>query len=188
MSARLRDATCEVGRYGRLFTGLDVPVSWRSLVRQLPGAANAGLTLRWEAALTEMEAFGALDPVSVSDTITGWRAAVERALLDKGDAFEVVFDPQGDPTIVSFRCLRAGSALGLGALDPVYRRVISAPHSLPGYERAFIGQPVESGGMAMLRLALGANDIRKLLDGSETIDDDRRLVELIHAEVGCREG
>ncbi len=187
ISERLRDATGDIHGYERLFTALDAPASWRPLVQQLSGASNVGLTLRWEAALCEMEAFCTLDQISVSDTIARWRAALVRELLDTDDAFDVISDPD-DPTIVSFRCLRAGRALGLGELNGVYRRVISARRSLPGYERAFIGQPVESGGMAMLRLALGANDIRKLLDGSETVDDDRRLVDLIHSAIRCRGG
>lgn len=188
ISDRLRDATGDIDGYERLFTALDAPASWRPLVQMLPGAANVGLTLRWEAALSEMEAFCALDPVPVSDTIARWRSALVRELLDAGDVFDVISEPEGDPTIVSFRGVRAGRALGFGELNRVYRRVITTRRSLPGYERAFIGQPVESGGSAMLRLALGANDIRKLLDGSETIDDDRRLVGLIHAAISGQGG
>jgi hypothetical protein len=181
----LRDAGGDIGGYARLFTAFDPPPSWRPLVKQLPDVLNVGLTLRWEAALAEMEAFQALDQSNVASTIEQWRASLVQALVDHVDTFDVISGPGDDPTIVSFRCRRRGRVLGLDELHAVYRRITSTRRSLPGYERAFIGQPVESGGVAMLRLALGANDLRKLQDGSETLDDDHRLVELIAATIGC---
>jgi hypothetical protein len=181
----LRDAGGDIGGYARLFTAFDPPPSWRPLVEQLPDVPNVGLTLRWEAALAEMEVWKALDQSAVASTIEQWRASLVQALLGHVDTFDVISGSGDDPTIVSFRCRRRGRVLGVDELHAVYRRITSTRRPLPGYERAFIGQPVESGGVAMLRLALGANDLRKLQDGSETMDDDHRLVELIAATIGC---
>jgi hypothetical protein len=132
-----------------------------------------------------MEVWKALDQSAVASTIEQWRASLVQALLGHVDTFDVISGSGDDPTIVSFRCRRRGRVLGVDELHAVYRRITSTRRPLPGYERAFIGQPVESGGVAMLRLALGANDLRKLQDGSETMDDDHRLVELIAATIGC---
>ena len=181
----LRDADGDIGGYARLFTALDPPRSWRPLVQQLPDVPNVGLTLRWEAALAEMEAFHALEHATVEGTIQRWRSSLVHALHAADETFDVISGPGEDPTIVSFRCRSRGRVLGLDQLHDVYRRITSARRPLPGYERAFIGQPVESGGVAMLRLALGANDLRKLQDGSESLDDDHRLLALIDATIGC---
>ena len=170
--------------FERLFARDDLPTRWKGLREALPDVANLGLMLRWEAALDEMDRYSRLDPAVVDRTIAAWRSHVLDQLERRGDHF-VLVPSQGviEPSIVSFYCRGAEGTLGFSALRQLYERIVSAPQSVPGFDRSFIGQPVEHEGGAFLRLALGANDIQKLLDGSERLEHDTVLIEAIADEI-----
>ena len=130
-----------------------------------------------------------LDHATVGSTIQQWRASLVQALHDTGETFDVISGPDDDPTIVSFRCRSRGPRARARRASTTCTAGSRAPGGRsPATSAAFIGQPVESGGVAMLRLALGATTCASCRTAPRRVDDDRRLVELIDTRRSGAEG
>lgn len=131
-------------------------------------------------ALAEWEAFAAVPRelrrrVTLA-LLTGWRDGL--SALPGVEALSP--HPGAVPTILSVRVAGAdGEWLGKGGLAEVYQRVVEAPG-------VYIGQPVETvlGRQGVLRLAVGAPTVTRLVAGAEDDDSlDRAVVEVVGVAV-----
>lgn len=166
--------------------GLNRSVSRADLPPALEGLGtglepvNVGLLARWRVALAEWEAFAAVPRelrrrVTLA-LLTGWRDGL--SALPGVEALSP--HPGAVPTILSVRVAGAdGEWLGKGGLAEVYQRVVEAPG-------VYIGQPVETvlGRQGVLRLAVGAPTVTRLVAGAEDDDSlDRAVVEVVGVAV-----
>jgi hypothetical protein len=139
---------------------LDWPPSLREKLSGPFGArVNQGLGLRWEAALAEIELFGAQKPEIVSRAVALFRAEAARNLARLP---RLALEPaSGAPTILPiFSRSREGAPL---PADPIHRALrASGMH---------VGQKVALGEAEVLRLCLSAPQINdfalRLAQGAE---------------------
>lgn len=147
----------------------DWPEGWAAR-NMLDDRANFGLLLRWEAALTELQAFHALPEASVAGFINAFATAIRKRMAE-----ENVFEPLSLPemnrypvvnanawdtisTIFPFLLHRNKKYLGRDAMQHVYQQLRSQ-----GYQ---LGQPVLCGtrdGIEVSALRL-CNSIRLIVD------------------------
>jgi hypothetical protein len=169
-----------------IFSMFDFPPALALLAMAFPAVENVGLSLRWEAALTEMEAF---DDVPVADSaaaIASWHdCVIER--IKKSCVLELLGDQeQTNDSIVSFRIRTAdGGYLDHEELAEVHRRLAAdgAPEILP-YRRATIGQPVAYPTGSFLRLALGSSDVRRAVASGFDAACDLALIAAVEQTAG----
>ena len=141
---------------------------------------NHGLFLRWEAALHEIEAFKRLDSIAVATAIHAWQQTiVER--LSRGNRFRKMPSPIFPYyTIVSFQVQGAGYFLGYDELKQLYTAICQDTHEgFSRYEKVLFGQPVRYGSGAFIRLAIGAENIRRIVASNCDFSDDLRLIQVI---------
>lgn len=109
------------------------------------GRFNAGLGLRWEAALAELEAYCALDPALIDMAKAGFQGEARRQVLALP---QLEIDASGgDPTLIPIVMRGAPK----GAADAVLRQLRR--------EGLHLGQCVPIGGREALRLCLSAPQI-----------------------------
>jgi hypothetical protein len=139
---------------------LDWPPSLREKLAGPFGArANQGLGLRWEAALAEIELFGAQKPEIVSRAVALFRAEAASNLARlPGLALDPV---SGEPTILPiFSRSREGDPL---PADPIHRALRA--------RGMHVGQKVALGEAEVLRLCLSAPQVNdfalRLAQGAE---------------------
>ncbi len=166
----------------------DWPGGWRGVRKELPARENVGASLRWTAALAEMEAWYAAGPMRRRELLASFAARVARA----GAGFEEIaflpapaleddefpgqsifpfFVRQGGTTLTPRQCATLHRALNrdLGALLP----------GLAERDRALaarlchIGQPVAVADRAALRIAAG---VRHAAHDADEVE--RGLVEV----------
>jgi glutamate/tyrosine decarboxylase-like PLP-dependent enzyme len=177
------------------FTRPEWPGDWQRIAADLPERANLGLVLRWQAALWEMRAFGAVLPEQRQRIITelgaATRAALEasRWLRPVAVAASAKDWPQ---TIFPFEVLRPegdgdGQPMDLAAVQHVHRWLNAdiakwlPPGTLCSARRlaavaCHVGQPVAIGKSALLRICIGAHLVwETALDESLGGDLDARL-------------
>ena len=151
------------------------PSDWAA-GNDLPEVANFGLLLRWEAALAELRAFRALDPLAVEGFLSRFAAAVTQRLTED-PAFEPLPLPRLDrsaiaapggwdvqQTIFPFLLRRGGRQLERAETEAAYRRLAAPDIGVR------LGQPVccgERAGAAVsaLRLCADAGLIVDALSG-----------------------
>ncbi len=167
--------------------GLAVAVARGDLPPALAGLAGPGfepvnlaLLARWEVGLAEWTRLAALPGdrrrAAARDLLAGWTDGL-RSL----PGVEVLRHPDGAvPTVLSLRVEDgAGGWLGKDALGEVYARATAAPG-------VYLGQPVElvQGRHAVLRLAVGAPTVTRLVDRAETLGGlDRAVAEAVGVAV-----
>ena len=141
------------------------PEYWRAR-QQLPDTANWGLLLRFEAALSELKAFRALNEDKISSFLKQFADAIQHA-LHASPHFELLSETQLDrhpictetgwdqiPTIFPFLLLhRPGSPLDRNQVQQIYRQ-LQFPVQIEGTDpatadraalRCQLGQPVLCG-------------------------------------------
>lgn len=191
ITRRLQDARVDPGTtsgFDQVFSAYDFGTGLENLRPHFPVFENRGLAARWECALLEMELFDRLPADTTRDLVGDWNRFI-MGLLEAHEAFQPM--PQQERTnqsIISFKVRAGDRFLGEEELGRLFAALSGSPvHGMNGYERVFFGQPVAYGDRAFIRLALGAYNIRKLLESpAETrFDNDRALIMLI-AEAGAQ--
>jgi hypothetical protein len=170
----------------RVFAQADCPESLPGIRAQLRSQHSLGLLVRWEAALSEMEAFDSIPAEQTRRLAAEWNALVTSE-LGKRECFELIPNQNvTNPTIVSFRVKRGGQYFDKQALDALFRALVLGKHEgLRGYDRVNIGQPVNYGERSFIRVAIGAHGIRTLLSmpAEERYLNDLRLIEMLEEQV-----
>jgi hypothetical protein len=136
----------------------DLPALLSPLGRALE-EVNVGLHARWHVALTEWQRYLAVPADergrAVEALLTGWRSG-----LDHLPGVKVLPPhPGACRTILSLAVADTDGWMGKRALSEAYARIAETPG-------VYIGQPVElaSGAPGVLRLAVGAATVTRLLD------------------------
>jgi len=184
------------------FARADFPPHWEVARHSLREPYNAGMIMRWEAALFEIEGYHAIQPRHRAGVYHTFAGAVHE-VLGPGDVIELdVPTPPvhqlatalgAFPSVFSFRVHGPDGPLDAPALKVLHRQLdsdLTAEHpELPG--RFHLGQPVPLGPpdsperQAVLRVALGARLVRQLAHSDdmgagyfrETLRGVRRKIE-----------
>jgi hypothetical protein len=167
--------------FGTVFSAHDAPAELHHLREMWPNQVNAGLRLRWEIALDEMESYLAYPWEKTEALITRWNRVVVGKLA-LSDHFSLMPDMElTNDSIVSFAVTIGGRELGYDELKQLFDRLVLGTHDeLGSFQKVFIGQPVRYGDRSFIRLALGSQTVReRLAADSFTADDDLRLIDLI---------
>jgi hypothetical protein len=168
--------------FNTLFSAYDLPQSMINLSSQLSHHENKGLRLRWEIALSEMEAYSVWKFEQTEEIINTWRDGVMKRLI-ASQYFELMPDQyKTNPSIISFQVWVNKCALDHEQLKLLFEKVCVAEHEgfSDGIKRVFFGQPVAYGTKSFIRLAIGSNTIRYFLEmGTMDLHNDYRLIELI---------
>lgn len=170
-------------------TCYDVPHSMPNMRNQMKVHKNMGLLLRWACGLREMELF-AKDGAAVRGAMKAWVASVKNAVRKRAPLLELIDEQYDDADIRTDRTRLGGvnsvvsikflSACGSRHLDaPMLRKVhklltIDSSKNLPTWAgqadrdivslRCMVGQPVVLGEFGVLRLAIGANMARDIVN------------------------
>ena len=174
--------TSAIKPFAQLFSAYDIPWYMNNLRHQLPERENRGLRLRWEVALQEMEAYSAWSFEETEEVINTWSSGVMNK-LDDSPYFSLMPDQlKTNPSIISFQVWVSGQALDHDQLKSLFEAVCTAKHTVfdDGVCQVFFGQPVAYGDQSFIRLAIGANSIRRFLE-LDNIDlkDDFRLIQIL---------
>ena len=165
---------------GRIFTKADFPERLMSLREAVPISGNPGGLLRWECALWQMEACNRIDRGVFMKAIQDWNANITRAMAPL-EALELIPD-QGktNDSIVSFRVRKGGRYFNREDMDTLFRTITTKDWTEEfGWKRIFIGQPVNYGERAFIRVALGAQAARLAVEEGNDWSEDRKMMELI---------
>lgn len=173
----LKDKKDNLG-FDKIFTCHDFPSSL-DLRNSFSDFENIGLLLRWEAAILEMEKLSLIEERRINYVITKWNmAVVER--LEASPYFELLIDQiKTNKSIISFKVKNAAKKFyGPEELRKLHKYIALTKFDFPnGYSKAIIGQTVECGQGAFLRLALGSYNVRKLLEMGMDMSDDLFLID-----------
>ena len=171
--------------FSRLFSAFDFPNSLQNIQQHLIPFKNVGLRLRWEVALREMEAYMSFPQHESNALIRRWNQVVTGRLA-QSDTFQLM--PNMELTIdsiVSFMVLANGVALNHTELKKLFDNLVLSEHSgLDGFNRVFLGQPVQYGDRSFIRLAIGSYSVRRqLLNRRFEPKNDLRMIEIIEETV-----
>jgi len=173
--------------YGDLFSAYDVPNCFTKLQEILPREENIGLMARWECGLSEMEAFDSIPKQDRKKLVQDWNDLVCAEINARGDFFELMPNQEmTNNSIISFRVKKKGQYVNNGDLRRFFNELVTDqyPGTFQGpYDRLFIGQPVNYGDRSFIRLALGAHDIRMLLQKENPFVNEIRILELIQRKL-----
>lgn len=172
----------DIEPFTKIFSSYDIPECLPELRGHFREYENEGLVLRWESAIHEIKAMSSYKTYTVLSGISKWNDFVVQQLQAHPDHFELMPDQDlTNKTIISFRMKDAdGEYLDDVALREVYKDITLNEH--PGFDdanRVIIGQPVKYTDRSFIRLALGAGDLRLLLDTDFDLAKDKRLVQLL---------
>ncbi|NBC24508.1 MAG: hypothetical protein GVX78_02715, partial [Bacteroidetes bacterium] len=144
-----------------------------------------GLLLRWEAAIGEMERFDRINRKRRDVLIRSWYNLISD-LIDKSPFFEPMPDQeQTNSTIVSFRLRYPdGSYLSYDDLKELHQSCMYKKdlNFTPPYDHFTMGQAVSYSQGAFIRLAIGAYDIRQLLE-KPSWANDQLIFQIISEEI-----
>ena len=163
--------------FGEYFCAADMPAELGAWRAQLPQQPNAGSAARWLGALAEMEAYHAAGTAaSRAEAAERWTEDVVSLVGAAQDGAAEVFEANGSIVNVAVRRGGAGGdLLRVPELKLLHRWLtLDLSEALAGAEGAstpvFIGQPVEiADAFGIVRIALGAPDVRALLDCREEV-------------------
>ncbi|KAK0721892.1 hypothetical protein B0T26DRAFT_700616 [Lasiosphaeria miniovina] len=187
-------------------TKYHVPSSLEALHEALPAQPiNVGLLLRWTCGVVEMERMAHAGP-SGREGIRRWVYAVKDLIRREHPNLELMSESScaisqasqlgGVNSIISFKLLAGENrtALGTAVLKQIHRYLVKdvsglLPNSADEDERraaaaiCFIGQPVDVGDFAVLRLAIGAA-LAAALGGNPrglemALKEDKRVLDKI---------
>ncbi len=167
-----------------LFTYYDFPTSLEGIRNFFPRYKNIGLLLRWEVAIEEMTSFSRIDFARAERFITIWFYRVIRAIENSDHLESMPNMDQTNKSIISFRVKKKDkSYLDLEGMKKLFSTIVQSKYDDFGeYNRVFIGQPVVYGEKAFLRVAIGAYNLRKMLETEINFDNDIHLIETIDRE------
>lgn len=172
----------DIEPFTNIFSKYDIPECLSELRNHFREYENEGLVLRWESAIHEIKAMSSYKTYTVLSGISKWNDFVVNQLQQYPAHFELMPDQDlTNKTIISFRMKNAeGQYLDDTALREVYKDITLNQHDGFGEAtRVIIGQPVKYTDRSFIRLALGAGDLRLLLDTDFDLAKDERLVALI---------
>lgn len=179
---KMVEDTSVMTAFNKIFSAYDLPQSVINLSSKLSRRDNKGLRLRWEIALSEMEAYSVWNFEQTEMIINTWRDGVMQRLMTS-QYFELMPDQyKTNPSIISFQVWVNKCALNHKQLKELFETVCIAEHKgfSDGIKRVFFGQPVAYGNKSFIRLAIGSNSIRYFLElGSVMLHNDYRLIEII---------
>lgn len=169
LTDRVRNARLPLGM-ADYFTQPDLPEAWRHAAGGLSAAGNAGMLLRWEVGLAEMERFEQLPKAPRLGALLALSDAVRKRVASAAHLTLVGDDPALDDidavlrsTIVSFRVEdpdQPGRSLSEPDLRALYTWMFEADESDGGLSRRRfnMGQPVRLGtsGRDVMRIAVSA--------------------------------
>jgi hypothetical protein len=163
----------------------------------LPSWMNWGLMMRWASALTNWENYRRIEDQTRSQLIQNWVAAILK-LIKQYPQLEVLSGGETQPgavgernTIISLKLLSDGKVLPLKVVKNIYYWLYEdmscrfpADIRLSQEEKAvlrrsfLIGQPVEVGNFAVLRIALGMHLVffMEKFGVEKALADDRVLL------------
>jgi len=210
-SSVLKEGSAVPEGLGDYLTKFEVPSVLQGLHAALPSdTVNMGLLLRWTCGVTSMEMLARLGPEARDEAIRGWVLGAEKLIRKRrpqlelllGEASEGRQQPSQLGGVNSIIGFKVRSEDGQRLLDAATLRRIhqwltqDVSDRLPSWAtelerraaavKCFIGQPVDLGDFAILRLAMGAalayelgEDMGRLETALE--NDDRILdkVELL---------
>jgi len=159
---------------GKFISQYDVSGDMDMMRPYLPSWMNWGLMMRWTSALTNWENYRRIADETRSHLIQNWVAAILK-LIQQYPQLEVLSGGETQPgavgernTIISIKLLSKGNPLPTMVVKRIYywlyedmRRRLPTDIKLSQEEKAvlrrsfLIGQPVEVGNFAVLRIALG---------------------------------
>lgn len=184
--ARLSEVDASyASHFSNVFSAYDIPACLPNVREHLRPFKNLGLHLRWEVGLSEMEAFDAIDSEKSDALIDDWNSTMVKA-IDESPLFHLMPDTEKtNKTIISFRVRKGEKFLNYNELKHIFDRFVTREDiPLDGYNRAFIGQPVKYGERAFLRIAIGSQDIRELLDQNHnSFGNDLKLLRILEKHV-----
>ncbi len=170
--------------YTNLFSKYDLPNCLPNLQAQFRDHQNLGLLYRWEAAISEMEAF---DQVLMKDSlgmISAWNQYINQE-LERRDCFHLMPD-QGltNKSIISFRVKTNGKFWDNAQLKELFRKLVTTQYEdFHGMNRVFIGQPVNYGDRSFIRLAIGSYNIRRMLEKEKPFLLDEWLLNILEEKI-----
>jgi hypothetical protein len=164
----------------------DWPLGWPQPLGIRRARPNIGLLLRWQAGLAEMDRLYAVPPDDARAILTQFMAAITEALRTRSTLRAVIQPPKpaiGDPvfdhlsTILTFEVLGPEGPLAVDDLRLLYRLLNTdlGPGVLS--HACHIGQPVQMGATAGLRLSAGARLVYDCHQAPERLD--REIAEAI---------
>ncbi len=170
----------DIEPFAAIFSRYDIPQEFPDIRAELRSLRNHGLFLRWEAALHEIETFKKLDSSAVATAIYAWQQTIVKR-LSRGNRFrKMPISIFPHYTIVSFQVQGAGYFLGYDELKKLYTAICQDTHEgFSRYEKVLFGQPVRYGSGAFIRLAIGAENIRRIVASNCDFSDDLRLIQVI---------
>ena len=171
--------------FNQIFSAYDFPESLGNIRENLPEYKNIGLRLRWEVALREMEAYLSFPQDESNALIRRWNQVVTGRLA-QSDTFRLMPNMElTNDSIVSFMVLVNGKALNNSDLKKLFDYLVLNEHEgLDGFNRVFLGQPVQYGDKSFIRLAIGSYSVRRqLLNRRFEPYNDLRMMEIIEESV-----
>ncbi|WP_139058849.1 hypothetical protein [Thiorhodococcus drewsii] len=173
-----------ISGYSCIFSMYDVP---QSLMKKVPFAdrVNRSALLRWACALSSMRAFNQLDKIEVEEKTIHWRNKV-LGLLEASDAMELMPHQElADNSIVSFRVFKDNQYLNQEELCSLYFSIIRGGYGNEcEFDYVTIGQPVNYGEKAFLRLAIGAKTIRQFVVQDEAeFATDEKIISILEQKI-----
>ncbi|MEX2595513.1 MAG: hypothetical protein WEC59_01190 [Salibacteraceae bacterium] len=166
--------------YDSIYSKFDIPPSYKKLRNNFKAHENYGLTLRWEAAICESELLTNYSEREINYAISTWNKQVKEYLEHK-EMFSIMVDQEvTNRSIVSFLISRNGHNLTHDQLKLIYEHLCLHGHRyFPKYDRISIGQPVAYETHSFLRLALGSNNVRALINCEVDLTDDFKLIDTL---------
>ena len=171
--------------FKHIFSAYDFPDGLVNIRENLPEYKNVGLRLRWEVALREMEAYLSFPQEESNALIRRWNQVVTGRLA-QSDTFRLMPNMElTNDSIVSFMVLVDGRALNNAELKKLFDFLVLNEHEgLDGFNRIFLGQPVQYGDKSFIRLAIGSYSVRRqLLNQRFEPFNDIRMIEIIEESV-----
>ena len=171
--------------YARLFTRYDFPPALTNLRNVMPDFENWGLLMRWAIAVDEMEKYRGWDAEKTNAWIRRWSRVVAGRLA-MSNMFEMMPDMElTNDSIISFTIHINGRALNKAELKAMFDELVTEEHEGLGHANMFfMGQPVDYGKKAFIRLAIGSYTVRQGLSADDfDFGPDLRVVELIENKV-----
>jgi hypothetical protein len=132
-----------------------------------------------------MEAYLSFPQEDSNALIRRWNQVVTGRLA-QSDTFQLMPNMElTNDSIVSFMVLVNGSALNNVELKKLFDFLVLNEHEgLDGFNRVFLGQPVQYGDKSFIRLAIGSYSVRRqLLNRRFEPFNDLRLIEIIEETV-----
>lgn len=178
--AKLHVNKASVAGFDTVYSKFDFPPAFASLRQHFSEYENIGLSLRWEAAICESENLTEYTEREVTFAILLWNKHVVDYLKSK-PCFSLMRDQdKTNRSIISFMVRGKSDLFTSDQLKQVYEHLLLNGHKLQNrFDKLTIGQPVEYGSHAFIRLALGSSNVRQLIDSDIDLSDDFALIDAI---------